>query len=290
MDDISMQALWQALVLGLVEGATEFLPVSSTGHLILANSLLGASATASVAFTIAIQTGAVSAVVWLYFSRFWGLLNFRPGADEGRAGRLRLNLLLAFLPSAVLGLLFSDLIAELLFHPVPVALALVVGGVVILWAERRAARPMERRAGSLPQTIDAMGWKDALKIGCAQAFALIPGTSRSGATIIGAMLMGYPRKLATEFSFFLAVPTLYAAGGYSLFKEWERLSANDIPVFVLGTVAAFGSALVVVRWLIGWVSRNPYTVFAYYRIAFGLLVLATAQLGLIGWTDPDAGR
>ncbi len=284
MDDNPMQSLIQALLLGLVEGATEFLPISSTGHLILANSLLPGGATHSVAFTIAIQTGAVSAVVWLYFSRFWGLLNFRPGADGGRAGRLRLNLIVAFLPSAILGLLLSDWISALLFHPVPVAIALIVGGLVILWAESRPAA-----APTAIADIDAMRWTDALKIGLAQAFALIPGTSRSGATIIGAMLMGYPRRLATEFSFFLAVPTLYAAGAYSVMKEWSRLTAADLPLFAVGTVAAFASALVVVRWLIGWVSRNPFTVFAYYRIGFGLLVLATAYFGVIDWSDPDAG-
>ena len=262
-----MTELIYALILGVVEGITEFLPISSTGHLILASSLLGATDERWKVFNIVIQTGAMLAVVWEYRERF-----FRIDVALYR------NLIVAFIPAAVIGLAFSKLIKAYLFHAVPVALAFIVGGVIILLVERRSFTPRvdETRA---------MTWVDALKIGFAQCFALIPGTSRSGATIIGGMLFGLSRRAATEFSFFLAVPTLVAAGGYDLLKNRALLSANDAPIFVVGLVVAFVSAFVVIRWLIRYVATHDFKPFAWYRIVFGLLVLLTAWAGWVDWRD-----
>ena len=262
-----MTDLLRALVLGVVEGLTEFLPVSSTGHLILAGELLGATSERWTVFTVVIQTGAMLAVLWEYRRRF-----FRIDAALYR------NLVIAFLPAALLGLVFSKYIKAYLFHGIPVALAFIVGGVVILLVERNPSRD------SRVEETRQMTWRDALKVGVAQCFALIPGTSRSGATIIGGMLFGLSRRAATEFSFFLAVPTLIAAGAYDLWKSRALLSAADAGVFILGSAAAFVSAFAVIRWLIRYVASHDFRPFAWYRIVFGLLVLATAYFGWVDWT------
>jgi undecaprenyl-diphosphatase len=255
----------KAVVLGVVEGLTEFLPISSTGHLILASELLDFNDERGQVFNIVIQTGAMLAVVWEYRARFFKV-------DVA----LYRNLVVAFIPAAVLGLLFSKYIKAYLFHALPVALAFIVGGVIILLVEKKSFQPRVEDA-------QAMTWLDALKVGAAQCFALVPGTSRSGATIIGGMLFGLSRKAATEFSFFLAVPTLVAAGLYDLWKHRDLLSASDVPVFGVGSVAAFVSAFVVVRWLIRYVATHDFKPFAWYRIAFGLVVLLTAYFGWVDW-------
>ena len=260
--------LLYALILGIVEGVTEFLPVSSTGHLILVGDLLGANDERWNVFNIVIQTGAMLAVVWEYRARF-----FRIDVALYR------NLAVAFIPAAVLGLLFSKMIKGYLFHAVPVALAFIAGGVIILLVERKPA------AQSRVESVSAMTWRDALKVGFAQCFALIPGTSRSGATIIGGMLFGLSRKAATEFSFFLAVPTLMAAGAYDLLKNRHLFSTSDLPMFGVGSVTAFVSAFVVVRWLIRYVATHDFKPFAWYRIAFGLIVLLTAHFGWVDWKN-----
>ena len=267
-----------ALILGIVEGLTEFLPVSSTGHLIVAGSLLGYTGERAKVFEIVIQAGAILAVCWEFRVR---LLRVVAGlASDPGAQRFTVNLIVAFLPAAVLGLLFAKVIKRHLFAPVPVALAFVVGALVILWAERRQrAAPATVRIDS----VDAMRWTDALKVGFAQAFALIPGTSRSGATIIGGMLFGMSRPAATQFSFFLAIPTLFAACIYDFVRNRALLSAQDLEAFGIGFVAAFVSAFVCVRWLIRYVSRHDFVPFAWYRIAFGLLVLVTAWSGTVRW-------
>ena len=260
-----MSAL-QAIVLGIVQGLTEFLPISSTGHLILAGELLNASDERWNVFNVVIQTGAMLAVVWEYRARF-----FKVDVNLYR------NLIVAFIPAAVLGLLFSKYIKSYLFHAVPVALAFVVGGVIILLVERNPNRNIR-----VAETRD-MNWLDALKVGIAQCFALIPGTSRSGATIIGGMLFGLSRKAATEFSFFLAVPTLIAAGLYDLWKHRDMLSSADVPVFAVGSVVSFVSAFLVIRWLIRYVATNDFKPFAWYRIGFGLVVLLTFYFGWVDW-------
>jgi len=263
---MDLAILLKAVILGIVEGLTEFLPISSTGHLILAGELLGASDARWQVFNIAIQTGAMLAVVWEYRARF-----FKVDVNLYR------NLIVAFIPAAVLGLLFSKYIKSYLFHAVPVALAFVVGGVIILLVERNPNRNIR-----VAETRD-MNWLDALKVGIAQCFALIPGTSRSGATIIGGMLFGLSRKAATEFSFFLAVPTLIAAGLYDLWKHRDMLSSADVPVFAVGSVVSFVSAFLVIRWLIRYVATNDFKPFAWYRIGFGLVVLLTFYFGWVDW-------
>jgi len=260
-----MTDLVSALILGIVEGLTEFLPVSSTGHLILAGDLLNFNDERGKVFEIVIQTGAMLAIVWEYRRRF-----FRVDFALYR------NLFVAFLPAAIVGLAFAKIIKAYLFHAVPVALAFIVGGIIIVAVESRKRPVRVESAG-------AMTWQDALKVGIAQCFALIPGTSRSGATIIGGMLFGLSRRAATEFSFFLAVPTLVAAGLYDLWKNRELLSARDADVFAVGSVAAFISAFIVVRWLIRYVATHDFKPFAWYRIAFGALVLFTAYFGWIDW-------
>jgi undecaprenyl-diphosphatase len=258
-------ALLQALILGIVEGLTEFLPVSSTGHLILAGDLLGQQGERAGVFYVAIQTGAMLAVVWEYRARF-----FRTDVQLWR------NLAVAFVPAAVLGLLFAKYIKAYLFHAVPVALAFIIGGVVILLVERRTFSPRV-------DDTRVMTWLDALKVGVAQCFALIPGTSRSGATIIGGMLFGLSRRAATEFSFFLAVPTLVAAGGYDLWKNRSLFSADDLGMLATALAASFLSAFVVIRWLVRYVATHDFRPFAWYRIAFGVVVLGTAYGGLVRW-------
>ena len=268
-----------ALLLGIVEGLTEFLPVSSTGHLIVAGSLLGYTGERAKVFEIAIQSGAMLAVVWEFRERFGRAIAGL--ASDPAARRFALNLAIAFVPAAALGFLFGSAIQHALFAPVPVAIAFVVGAFVILWAERRQRlQPSTVRVAD----VDAMTPLDALKVGVAQAFALIPGTSRSGATIIGGMLFGLSRQAATEFSFHLAVPTLLAAGGYSLWKSRDLLSAADLPAFGVGFAAAFVSAFLCIRWLIRYVSRHDFVPFAWYRIAFGAVILLTAWTGWVRWS------
>ncbi len=267
-----------ALILGIVEGLTEFLPVSSTGHLIVAGSLLGYTGEHAKVFEIVIQAGAILAVCWEFRAR---LIAVAAGlVRDPRANRFVANLAIAFVPAAALGLLFGKLIKAWLFAPVPVAIAFVLGAFVILWAERRQrARPGTVRIDDL----DAIRWSDALKIGCAQAFALIPGTSRSGATIIGGMLFGLSRKAATEFSFFLAIPTLFAACIYESFRNRHLLAMAELPAFGVGFAASFVAAFLCVRWLLRYVSRHDFTPFAWYRIAFGAVILITAYTGIVKW-------
>ncbi len=272
---MELSLLAKAVILGIVEGLTEFLPVSSTGHLILAGDLLGMNTPQGKVFEVVIQTGAMLAIIVEYRVRFARTLAGL--GSVGPARRLVVNLTIAFLPAAVLGLLFKDFITEHLFSPVPVATAFIVGGLIILWAERR------QHVVHVPD-VDSISSLDALKIGCAQCLALVPGMSRSGSTIIGGLVAGFSRTAAAEFSFFLAVPTLVAAGGYSLLKERDLLSAADVSWFTAGGLAAFVSAFFVVRWLIHFVSRHDFTVFAWYRIAFGVAVLVTAQMGVVEWS------
>jgi len=275
---LDQPTLLTAVLLGIVEGLTEFLPVSSTGHLIVAGSLLGYTGEQAKVFEIAIQAGAILAVVWEYRARLMAAVGGL--ASDPGARRFALNLLIAFLPAAVLGLAFSRAIKAHLFAPVPVACAFVAGALVILWAERRQkTRPETIRI----VRVDDMRWTDALKVGCAQALALVPGTSRSGATIIGGMLFGLSRPAATEFSFFLAIPTLLAATAYELVKNRQLLSSHDLPAFGVGFVASFISAFICVRWLIRYVSHHDFVPFAWYRIAFGGVILATAYFGLVRW-------
>ncbi|KFI06086.1 undecaprenyl-diphosphate phosphatase [Massilia sp. BSC265] len=270
----------KAIIMGLVEGFTEFLPISSTGHLILMGSLIDFTGPKSVVFKIVIQAGAMLAVVWEYRDRIARMLKGL-GADPVQQ-RFARNVVIAFVPAAVAGVLFSSTITELLFHPVPVAIALVLGGMLILYVERRnRLRPTAARV----ETVDDMSALDALKVGLAQSFALIPGTSRSGSTIIGGMLFGLSRKAATEFSFFLAMPTMLGATVYSVYKERALLSAADLPLFGLGFFAAFLSAFLCVRWLLRYISSHDFTIFAWYRIVFGILVLVTAHFGLVTWAE-----
>jgi undecaprenyl-diphosphatase len=265
----------QALILGVVEGLTEFLPVSSTGHLILVGDLLGFNDEKGKMFEIMIQCGAILAVCWEYRAKLGAALAGL--ASDRAAQRFALNLLVAFIPLAVLGLAFGKTIKAVLFKPVPVALAFIVGGFIILWAERR-----EHRISV--QIVDDMRWSDALKVGLAQCLALIPGTSRAGATIIGGLFFGLSRRAATEFSFFLAVPVLFAASAYEFLKHRELFTSADLGMFGVGFIAAFASAFMCVRWLLRYISSHDFTLFAWYRIVFGLVVLGTTYGGVVSWT------
>jgi undecaprenyl-diphosphatase len=266
----------QALILGIVEGLTEFLPVSSTGHQIIVADLIGFGGDRAKAFNIIIQLGAILAVVWEFRQRILGVVIGLP--RERQAQRFTANLLIAFFPAVVLGLAFSSLIEHYLFNPITVASALVVGGFVMLWAEKREHRVEV-------QSVDDMDWKHALKIGCAQCLAMIPGTSRSASTIIGGLIFGLSRKAATEFSFFLAMPTMVGAAVYSGYKHRALFeSGADLPVFAIGFVTAFVFAMLAVRALLKFIASHSYAVFAWYRIGFGLLILLTWQLGVIDWS------
>ncbi len=268
--------LLKALVLGIVEGLTEFLPISSTGHLILVGDLLHFNNETGKVFEIVIQTGAIFAICWEYrlkiSSVLSGLLKW-----EAAAKKFTLNLIIAFLPLALLGLTFGKYLKAHLFKPVPVALAFIIGALIIFWAEKREHKIRVTEVEDLTPL-------DALKLGLAQALALIPGTSRSGATIIGGLLFGLSRKAATEFSFFLAIPTLIVASLYDLYKHRDLLSSTDLPIFSVGLIAAFFSALLAVRGLLRYISQHDFTAFAWYRIVFGVAVLATAYSGLVQWT------
>lgn len=267
--------LLKAAILGVVEGLTEFLPVSSTGHLILAGDLLNFNDEKGKVFEIVIQFAAILAVCWEYRARIMAVVGGL--ATEKSAQRFTFNLMIAFMPAAILGLLFASRIKQYLFAPVPVALAFIIGGVVILWAEKREHKVTI-------EAVDNMGWKDALKVGFAQTLALIPGTSRSGATIIGGLFFGLSRKAATEFSFFLAIPTLTAATFYEVVKYRHLFMANDLDMFLVGSVTSFISAFLCVRWLLRYISHHDFTAFAWYRIAFGLVVLGTDYAGLVNWS------
>lgn len=278
--------LFKAAVMGVVEGLTEFLPISSTGHLILTASLLQFTGETVKVFDIAIQTGAMFAVIWEYRQRLGATVSGL--GHDPVARRFALNVLVAFVPAATAGFLFNKAIKEHLFHPVPVAMAFVIGGLIILWVERRhralyGAKDLEGQRHARVQTVDDMSVADALKVGLFQCLALVPGTSRSGATIIGSILLGFSRKAATEFSFFLGIPTLMGAGAYSVLKHRELLRWEDVPMFAVGTVVSFFAALVCIRWLIRYVSTHDFVPFAWYRIVFGGLVLLTASTGWVSW-------
>ncbi|MBC9250796.1 undecaprenyl-diphosphatase [Pseudomonas alcaligenes] len=265
----------QALILGVVEGLTEFLPISSTGHQIIVADLIGFGGDRANAFNIIIQLGAILAVVWEFRRKILEVLFNVPRQRE--AQRFTANLLIAFLPAVALGVAFADQIHHYLFNPITVALALVIGGVVILWAE-------QRQHEVTVEEVEQMTWKEALKIGCAQCLAMIPGTSRSASTIIGGLLFGLSRRAATEFSFYLAMPTMVGAAVYSGYKYRELFQPGDLPVFAIGFVVSFLFAMLAVKALLKFIANHSYAVFAWYRIGFGLLILATWQLGLIDWS------
>ena len=275
---MDLTLLMKAAVMGVVEGLTEFLPISSTGHLILAGALLGFDDDKAKVFDIAIQTGAILAVILVYWAKIRDTLVALP--SQKQAQQFALNVLIAFVPAVLLGLLFGKSIKAHLFNPTVVASTFILGGLVILWAERR-----QRQAATAPRIldVDAMGWRDALKVGLVQCLAMVPGTSRSGATIIGGMLLGLSRKAATDFSFYLAIPTLIGAGAYSLYKERAVLSLADAPMFAVGLVFSFASAWLCVRWLLRFIASHSFTGFAWYRIVFGGVVLATAWTGWVPW-------
>jgi len=269
----------QVVIMGVVEGLTEFLPISSTGHLILAGSLLNFTGEKVKVFEIVIQAGAMLAVCWEYRVKIARvILDFR---SDIAARRFVVNLMVAFLPAVILGLAFGKAIKAHLFKPIPVALAFIIGAFAIIVIEKRHRRVMYSRVDS----VDDMSAVDALKVGLAQCFALIPGTSRSGATIIGAMAFGLSRRAATEFSFFLAIPTLFGATVYSLYKERALLSAADLPMFGVGALSAFISAFFCVRWLLRYISSHDFMIFAWYRIVFGGIVLVTALTGWVQWAE-----
>ena len=271
--------LAKAAVMGIVEGLTEFLPISSTGHLILAGALLGLDDAKGKVFDIAIQSGAILAVVIVYWQKLRDTLMALP--TQRQAQRFALHVLVAFMPAAILGLLFGNAIKQHLFTPVVVASTFILGGFIILWAERR-----QRLATAPPRIdeVDAMTVLDAFKVGLAQCLAMIPGTSRSGATIIGGMLLGLSRKAATEFSFYLAIPTLIGAGAYSLYKERDLLELSDLPMFGVGLMLSFASAWLCIRWLLRYIATHSFAGFAWYRIGFGVVVLVTAWSGDVRWS------
>lgn len=276
----------KAFILGIVEGLTEFLPISSTGHLIITSDILNFDGPEVNTFSIAIQAGAIFAVCWFYRMRLWSIAkNFlKPGPDR----RLTINLIVAFLPAAILGVIFADMIEALLFNAISVAVALIVGGFIIFWIEKIHAK--RDYAPRVPK-MDDMTVKDAFLVGCMQCIAMIPGTSRSGATIIGGLVLGLSRKAATEFSFFLAIPTIFGATVYSLAKIFLRVSTEHSFVwttnmtigFIVGFVVSFVSALAVVKWLLRYVSSNNFNAFGWYRIIFGFIILGTYYTGLVAW-------
>ena len=257
-------ALIQSVILGLVEGLTEFLPISSTGHMIIVGDLLSYTGEQAKTFEICIQLGAIFAVCWHYRMR---LVRVVAGlSSQASAQRFALNLIIGVLPAAVFGLLLHKTIKAHLFNPVVVASAFIVGGLIILLVERRERQPRITE-------VDDMDWRDALKLGFFQVLALIPGTSRSGATIIGGLLSGLSRQAATEFSFFLAIPTMFMATGYDIFKSWQHLAGQDFVSIAVGFVVAFFSALLAIKGLLRYVAHHNFRAFAYYRIVFGILVL-----------------
>jgi undecaprenyl-diphosphatase len=272
---VDIALLIKAAIMGVVEGLTEFLPISSTGHLILAGSLLGFTGEKSKVFEIAIQTGAIVAVIIVYWQKLRSTLLALP--TERQAQRFALNVGIAFVPAVILGLLLGKAIKDALFTPQVVATTFIIGGFIILWAERRPASSVRI------DNVDDMSPLDALKVGLVQCLAMVPGTSRSGATIIGGMLLGLSRKAATDFSFYLAIPTLIGAGAYSMLKERALLSTADIPLFGVGLLFSFLSAWVCVRWLLRYIATHNFVPFAWYRIVFGVVVLVTSYAGWVKW-------
>jgi len=283
--------LTKALILGVVEGFTEFLPISSTGHLILVGDLLDFNDERGKAFEVIIQFGAILAVCWEFRAKLWKVVSTLGSSALSR--RFILNLLIASFPAMSLGFVFGKHIKAALFAPIPVATAFIVGALIIFWAERlQAKRPVQTVVSPL-HSVDELSHLDALKVGLAQCAALIPGTSRSGATIIGGMLFGLPRAVATEFSFFLAIPVIGGATAYELLKLWKSpvslsvdgSSTGDFTLaIIVGFVAAFISAFACVRWLIHYVAGHNFIPFAWYRIVFGLVVLISAYSGLVAWS------
>jgi undecaprenyl-diphosphatase len=277
----------KAVILGVVEGLTEFLPISSTGHLILVGSLLNFNDEKGKIFDIVIQFGAILAVCWEFRAKIaqvvLGLVSSSKSSSKAR--RFAVNVIIACLPAIVLGLLFGKHIKAVLFNPLVVATAFIVGGVIILIVERHNRR--NAAAGNLPRvtSLDDLSALDALKVGFAQCLALVPGTSRSGATIIGGMMFGLERRVATEFSFFLAIPILFGATIYELYKSRSMLAVEDFGLFGIGFIFAFISAFICVRWLLRYIASHDFTAFAWYRIVFGLVVLASAYSGLVVWAD-----
>jgi len=276
--------LLKAAMMGIVEGLTEFLPISSTGHLILAGALLGFDDEKAKVFDIAIQTGAILAVIIVYWEKISSTVLALP--TQRLARRFALNVFIAFVPAVVLGLLFGKVIKAHLFTPTVVASTFIIGGIIILWVEGWGRKPLHEGHPddhSRIINVESMTPWDALKVGLVQCLAMIPGTSRSGATIIGGMLLGLSRKAATDFSFYLAIPTLIGAGAYSLYKERALLSMADVPMFAVGLLFSFLSAWACVRWLLRYIATHSFVVFAWYRIAFGVVVLATAYSGWVVW-------
>jgi undecaprenyl-diphosphatase len=271
--------LIKAAILGIVEGLTEFLPISSTGHLILAGSLLNFTGEKAKVFEIAIQTGAIIAVIMLYWQRCWGTVAGL--ARDPLSRKFAVNVIIGVLPAIALGLALGSFIKSHLFTPQVVATTFILGGFIILWVERK--RPGRDEGKARVNHLDDLSWQDALKVGLIQCLAMVPGTSRSGATIIGGMIVGLSRKTAAEYSFFLAIPTLTGAGAYSLYKERALLSVADVPMFAVGLVFAFLSAWLCIKWLIKYVSSHTFVPFAWYRIVFGVVVLGTAYTGWVEW-------
>lgn len=262
---MDMTSALQALLLGIVEGATEFIPVSSTGHLILVIDLLGFAGTPGKSFEIVIQMGAILAVVAIYFRKLWGIA---VGMFTDREARLYVrNLLLAFLPALVIGATLYGPVTRFLFDPFVVCAALITGGIAIILIERFRGEPTTH-------SVEAITPRMALAIGFFQVLAMIPGTSRSGATIIGALLLGVARPAALEFSFVLAIPTMFAATVYSLYREWAEMTWDGAGLIAIGFAAAFVVAFVVVRLVLAFIAKIGFTPFGYYRIALGLVMLA----------------
>ncbi len=274
--------LIKAAIMGIVEGLTEFLPISSTGHLILAGALLGFDDEKAKVFDIAIQTGAIFAVILVYWQKIRDTVVALP--TDKQAQQFVLNVFIAFLPAVLLGLLFGKAIKANLFTPLVVASTFIIGGFIILWAEKRQEHQKNNQSAARINSVEDMTAMDALKVGLVQTLAMIPGTSRSGATIIGGMLLGLSRKAATDFSFYLAIPTLIGAGVYSLYQERALLSVADLPMFGVGLLFAFISAWLCIRWLLRYISSHSFVPFAWYRIVFGVVVLVTAQMGWVSWT------
>lgn len=274
---------FKAVIMGIVEGLTEFLPISSTGHLILAGNIINFSSASFTKekidmFEVVIQAGSILAVCWEYRVRILHVITSM--FSDRLSQKLVANLIVGFIPAAIVGFFFHAHIQQVLFYPVPVAMALVIGGLVMMWVERRnrAHKSIIR-----VETIDDMSYLDAFKVGCAQIFALIPGTSRSGSTIIGGMIFGLSRKAATEFSFFLAIPTLFAATLYSFYKKHDVIVSDDVSILSIGCISAFISAFICVRWLLRYISTHDFMVFAWYRIIFGIVVLIASYTGIISW-------
>ena len=275
---MDLMLLVKAALMGVVEGLTEFLPISSTGHLILAAALLDMPGEKTKLFEVVIQTGAIMAIVSLYLPKLVSTLVGLP--REAVAQRFTANVLIGFLPAALAGVLFIDVIKGVLFNPLVVALGFMVGGAIMLWVEARQARQPAQRVDD----VDHVRWRDALAVGLIQCVALIPGVSRSGATIIGAMALGFSRRAATEFSFFLAIPMLFGAAVYDLYKHRDLVSAADVPMFAVGLIVSWLSAWVCVKWLMRYVGSHTFVPFAWYRIAFGGVILLTAGMGWVQWT------